>query len=529
MNSYVKKLLLGRTLFYGYNDINLPNKLCIKKNKIFIYTKNPQILVSRNYRKIVRKFQSLADVSINNADLIFLDNYATKILMVGYPSNIPHILVAIDRPRYWIWILLGLLRRVLKKQVKILNFIKLKHGNNSRYWLLIKTESKNFSYHNYSLSKKIGIKGFINFLNKKKIHYVLLRSFERLPHNPLKNGDFDFLISDKHFSYVKEFLKNNNGEIGIDLWSVSAPTYNGITYYKPNLAQKILNNFEVGLIKAKIPNKKDYLNSFIYHCLYHKGVNSGISSTNKEIETIKIPNNKYLKKIKQLSRELKVNTGSTMEELDNYLASQGWRPKVDTLSKIAIYNEWVKKSFIKKNEELFPFSIFILRHSAIKNRIYEKIKKYIIENKFQIIQSKILPPNIKTNAKNNLRGGSWKDHNFLENTKNFEPSVAIVIYYPNFLKKNDFTNLKEKIRKKFDISKEPSIVHSTDNQIEFWDYLECCFPKNIDYLKKKISNKIIKKRSLNLFRIIGIFNLKINQFIRSFCYKMILNIISVKF
>ena len=45
MNSYVKKLLLGRTLFYGYNDINLPNKLCIKKNKIFIYTKNPHLKI----------------------------------------------------------------------------------------------------------------------------------------------------------------------------------------------------------------------------------------------------------------------------------------------------------------------------------------------------------------------------------------------------------------------------------------------------------------------------------------------------
>ena len=529
MSSSVKKFLSHRTLFYGFHDANLPSKLSIKKNKIFVYSKNPKILIRRNYRKIVRKFQSLADVSINNADLIFLDNYATKVLMVGYPSNIPHILVAIDRPRYWIWILLGLLRRIFKKQVKIVNLMKLKHGSTFRFWLHIKTESKNFSYHNYSLSKKIGIKRFINFLNKKKIDYVVLRSFERLPKNPSKNGDFDFLISDKHFSYVKEFLKKNNGEIGIDLWSVSAPTYNGITYYKPHLAKKILNNFEIGPIKAKIPSKKDYLNSFIYHCLYHKGVNAGIKSENQEIETIKIPNNKYLKKIKQLSKELKVNTGGTMEELDNYLSSQGWKPKIDTLSKIAVYNEWVKKSFIKKKEKLFPFSIFILRHNALENKIYKKIKKYIVENGFKIIQSKILPKNIKTNVKNNLRGGSWKDHNFLENTKKFEPSIAIIIYYPNFFKKSEFKDLKEKIRKKFDIINKPSIVHSTDNQSEFWDYLECCFPKNINYLKKKILNKISQKLPLNLFNIFSVFYLKINHFVKSFFYKMIMRIISIKF
>tara|TARA_A100001015_G_C14933818_1_gene689568 strand:+ start:626 stop:1099 length:474 start_codon:yes stop_codon:yes gene_type:complete len=152
MSSSIKKLLSYRTLFYGFHDANLPSKLSIKKNKIFVYAKNPKILIRRNYRKIVRKFQSLTDVSINNADLIFLDNYATKVLMVGYPSNIPHILVAIDRPRYWIWILLGLLRRIFKKQVKIVNLIK---NNLSENNIIILNGNKSIAENSFFLSKII--------------------------------------------------------------------------------------------------------------------------------------------------------------------------------------------------------------------------------------------------------------------------------------------------------------------------------------------------------------------------------------
>ena len=53
---------------------------------------------------------------------------------------------------------------------------------------------------------------------------------------------------------------------------------------------------------------------------------------------------------------------------------------------------------------------------------------------------------------------------------------------------NRFSLLKEKIRTKFDRNISPSIVHSTDNEIESWDYINYCFPKNVLEIKNLIEN-----------------------------------------
>ena len=485
MKKKFNKLLSGRVLFYEYSDSNLPKEFKLKDNKVFVYSKNPSKLKYKSYSNVVRKLQGSFDLSINKADLIFLDDYTTKALMAGYPSTIPYIFVALDKPRYWIWIVIGILRRVIKKQIKIIKITKFKHGKFFRPWLLLKTNNNNFIYYNYSISKKIGIEGLIKFLNKNRVKYVLLRSFEGFPKTINENADFDFLISDENIDFVKKYLKINSGSIGIDLWSVSEPSYNGITYFNPHLANKILKNSIKGPMDVRIPNKKDYLLSFIYHSLYHKGVNAGIPSTNKDIEILKLADDKYLKKIKQLAKELNINIVNTMEGLDEFLESQGWKPKIDTLSKIAVYNEWVSKKCIKKNESLFPFSIYILRQNAKDNLIISSIKEYIKKNGYKILYYSSLTGSVRKNVKINLRGGNWKDNKFLEKTKKFEPSIAMIIYNQNYRDINQFVSLKDKIRKKFDNPSEPSVVHSTDNENEFWDYLEYCFPKKIDFLKKK--------------------------------------------
>ena len=528
MKKKFNKLLSGRVLFYGYNDKNLPKEFKIRDNKVFVYSKDPKKLKYRSYSNVVRKLQSAVDLSIYKADLIFLDDYTTKVLMVGYPSTIPYVFVALDKPRYWIWMIIGILRRVIKKQIKIKKIIKFRHGKFFRPWLLLKTNNNNFIYHNYSISRKIGIKGLIKFLNKNRVKYVLLRSFERLHKTINKNADFDFLISDENIDFVKKYLQINSGSIGIDLWSVSEPSYNGITYFNPHLANEILKNSIKGPMDARIPNKKDYLLSFIYHSLYHKGVNAGIPSTNKNIEILKVAEDKYLKKIKQLAKDLKINIGNTMEELDEFLESQGWKPKIDTLSKIAVYNEWVRKKGIKKNDNLFPFSIFILRQNAIDNLIISSIKKYIKKNGYKILNYNSLTGSVRKNAKINLRGGNWKDNKFLEKTKKFEPSIAMIIYNQNYHDVNQFVSLKDKIRKKFDNPTEPSVVHSTDNENEFWDYLEYCFPKKIDFFKKKLFKINKKKPSLNILKKIDIWIYKIKHSTISLIKKEILKLISMR-
>ena len=215
-------------------------------------------------------------------------------------------------------------------------------------------------------------------------------------------------------------------------------------------------------------------------------------------------------------------------ELENFLDSHGWRPKIDTLSKIAVYNEWVKKKYIKKNDYLFPFSIFILRQHAKDNLIINSIKKFINKNGYKILNYNSLTGNIRKNVTVNLRGGNWKDHQFLDKTKKFEPSYAMIVYNLDSFENNKFVNLKEKIRKKFDNTSDPSVVHSTDNENDFWDYLEFCFPKKIDFFKKKILKMNKKKVSLSIFKKIDIWIYKIKHSSISLIKKEIIKLISIK-
>ena len=60
--------------------------------------------------------------------------------------------------------------------------------------------------------------------------------------------------------------------------------------------------------------------------------------------------------------------------------------------------------------------------------------------------------------------------------------------------------MKNKIRDKFDNSPGPSVVHSTDEEVEFWDYVSNCFPDEIDkvedVVKEALENR--KKDAMHL-------------------------------
>ena len=104
----------------------------------------------------------------------------------------------------------------------------------------------------------------------------------------------------------------------------------------------------------------------------------------------------------------------------------------------------------------------------------------------------------------------------------------MIVYNLDSFENNKFVNLKEKIRKKFDNTSDPSVVHSTDNENEFWYYLEFCFPKKIDFFKKKILKMNKKKVSLSIFKKIDIWIYKIKHSSISLIKKEIIKLISIK-
>ena len=326
-------------------------------------------------------------------------------------------------------------------------------------------------------------------LREQKINYVVARFYQKLPKLYRKGGDVDILVSDEDTSRIKDYILKNPGNIRIDLWNVSEPNYKGMSYYLPRLATQILKNSIIGPAGSIIPCQKDSLLSLIYHALYHKGLNSGIETITEGLESIYIDNNPYIKEIQNIANDLNLEVGSTMEELDLFMLQEDWRPKIDTLAKIAQWNEWVQVRFFNNIIEKSSVSVFILRESALRKAWIDEIEVLIKNKGFKVIQSSLLEGDVRVNATKYLRGGTWRDAMYNESSSIFEPAYAMVVVDLHMESHDRFGTLKEQIRQKFDTFG-PSIVHSTDNDLEVWDYVNYCFPgkKNIIEEKVRITN-----------------------------------------
>ena len=82
-----------------------------------------------------------------------------------------------------------------------------------------------------------------------------------------------------------------------------------------------------------------------------------------------------------------------------------------------------------------------------------------------------------------------------------------------------------KIRNKFDHDKSPSIVHSTDNEIETWDYINCCFPGMEKEIKKSIQKleekKIFLPFYLKFTKFLPYYKASLNSKIKSWILNMV--------
>jgi hypothetical protein len=271
---------------------------------------------------------------------------------------------------------------------------------------------------------------------------------------------------------------------------------NDVTYYPPPLARQIIANATTGPAGAKVPAPKEAFLSFAYHVLYHKGLSAGVPSTLSGIKVNTHPENDYAGVLKRMAGELGIEVEITMEALDNFLEYEGWRPKVDTLAKIASRNKWVRRFFATKPGEELGLGVFILRKKTLTLNIVERIVKDIAayEN-FKVLKTKLFTEDEIAQVATHLRGGVWNDESSTK--QEFLPAMAIVVLdmhlacstklgllYPAPEKRIKI--LKKILRRKFDVDK-VSLVHSTDNTHEAWEYIAWCFPGEIEEVKRKVS------------------------------------------
>jgi hypothetical protein len=489
MRSLEELFQYGDAVLYGYREKDLPDVLSSQKQqgRVFVFVRKDRKDSDTSYNECIRKYRSVLDVGWEPGDVCLLDKEAIKGMVLGFPSASPYVLVSLDVPIYWPWLVIGLLRRIIIGQVRVERIQGLNIGKKSRKWLVLKRRQESLKNPMF-FSSEIGVQGLLDYLRKEDISYVVPRFFQKLPKLFRQGGDIDILVSDEDEARLRTFIVQHPGTIRIDIWSVSTPIYNGISYYLPPLAKKIIASAVDGPVGSRIPAPREAFLSFIYHALYHKGVNSGIPSSLPGIEVRKNPESDYSGMILNMANDLGVKVGKTMEELDEYLFREGWRPKIDTLAKIADWNEWAHRRFFgEKSIDDVRFSVFILKEKAEADDLVKPIIAVMEKEGFRVIRTKKLEGSEQVYAAEHLRGGTWAEGKNSKEGKGFMPAFAIIIWDIYGNGQGRFRILKEKIRSMFD-RESISIVHSTDNTREAWDYIDICFPREQGAIKNEIAS-----------------------------------------
>lgn len=505
-NKYLQNLSLddflnrGNIAFYGMNFKAVPEFALNKElGETYFFVKKGQKTDIKNKNIKFGHYNSLSEICFHNSDVYFLDRKASKTLLARFPFHSSYVLVNLIPRISWLVAIPGLIIKLLKKRVSIGGIRKFKSENGLESFLVLKNKQIIPRSLKASLSEEIGTRGLFEYLNKEKVKYVVLRFYDKLPNLHRVGGDLDILVADEDFEKLEEFLYQNPGPIGVEAKCVSRLTGNGLPYYIPHLARKIIDSAVEGPTQSRIPSPKEAFLSFAYHVLYHKGFEAGVKSKLPNVEWNKNPENDYAGELTRLSKESGIEVQINMEDLDSYLQQEGWKPKLDTLIKISDLNEWVKKYFFSQKEvEELGLSVIILREGAFKakavNDILERIKCY---GDFVILKTKKFEEAEKTYIADHLRGGTWNDK--LSKGNSHLPSMAIAVldlYSAKFFKVNtanvDFglkiKALKEEIRQEFVYDKEniSSVIHSTDNTVEALEYLKVCFKDELSEINKEI-------------------------------------------
>ena len=190
---------------------------------------------------------------------------------------------------------------------------------------------------------EIGLAQFFRTLRDRKVRYVVLRWFDELPQIK-PGGDVDLLIHDGDIEAISDLFVSEVRGVACDLFSVSGlkgSSFRGIPYLPPAKAIGVLERATVYRDLMLVPSPEDYFLSLAYHAVYQKGLRSGLPTSESGLQPELDPRHDYAGILAKLAADANIRVPITMEELDEYLSTRGWRPTPEMFSTLAKRNEWV--------------------------------------------------------------------------------------------------------------------------------------------------------------------------------------------
>jgi hypothetical protein len=351
---------------------------------------------------------------------------------------------------------------------------------------------------------------FFAQLSWRNVRYVALRWFENLP-NVDPGEDIDLLIADDDLSILEKILHPDDGSIPCDLYTVSGlpgTDYKTIPYYPPYLAEQILERRVLYNGHFSAPSPGDYFLSLAYHAVYHKGLNSGVPTSLRDLVPCEQPEHDYVDKLRTLASQCGLSdVDITMDSLEDYLADHGWRPPLDALARLAPSNQWVAERFFANTERIDPIFdglvVFVLRERVAELQAEPEIIEMLRGIGFNIMSVKHLQPHEASSAAQRIRGGNWGRGPFP--TSGGGPKIVVVGHdsqpvgvtdamrgqHP-LLENGRIPAAKEAIRKAINdrlrASQQCNVIHSSDNSQHALEYLRITMPEREDEIIQLLHN-----------------------------------------
>jgi hypothetical protein len=357
------------------------------------------------------------------------------------------------------------------------------------------------------LSEVTGVEGLIRRLDEIDISYAALRWFERLP--AIDPGeDLDLLVADDHLEKLREVLAEEPGTIPVDLYSetgVDGADYRSMAYYPPALAAQILEGAVPHASGCRVPAPTEHLRSLAYHALYHKGPSSGLPSTT--MPTSGSPEHDYAVALRTVAEAAGVDLPETIEGIDEHLASVGWRPSVDTLLRLSTGNEWVRRRFFPTLGEM-PVApepaVFLVRERTASVIPTDELLATLDHLGFEVLATAELGGETAATCAAETRGGNWGRGPFPRSGG--APVLAVLTLhhapqpvpadlhdrYPR-LSNADILLAKDTLRDLVAARVAPTErfnpIHSSDNEIEAWEYVRLAMPDELDRLRAEVDGR----------------------------------------
>ena len=347
------------------------------------------------------------------------------------------------------------------------------------------------------ISARMGVERFFEKLEKEEIRYSVLRWYDDLPY-VAPGEDIDILVHDDDIDKLDACLNGTkrNGT-PCDIYTcggLPGTNHRTVSYFPVTNAFDLIEHRKITEKGIAVPSPEYAFYSMAYHVVYHKGYESSLPTTLNDSLVGSPCDHDYIQVLNGLAHKAEISLPYiSLEKLDDFLDSHGWRPQNDTLKKLSKRNEWIQDRFFSKvekiPEELWGMTVYIIREEGLQ--YLDVIRKTLWDDGFEILHEGPIEGQIFDEAKLKIRGANWNKGPFP--FSGGDPRFAIIVF-DCFPMKPDKTlkeqhpgisngrilktkiNIRNKINEMRPSEIHCNVMHSADSAVEAMEYAKVVFP-----------------------------------------------------